>query len=441
MGRPRQSSISFVPREEATTELDEGQEPVPADMFESFHSEHLPSKRVSWSTERHARRGGSITRSPRMSRSTFLPPSMQVTPTPTDAVAGASAALERGRSLQRDVDSPMHAPTESPESTRRSSKAASRRSATMVFLAVWALFGVRTLTGSNIPIPSARDHTNSGRVLYAKEIAIPDLSLASASPTILLAVIPTTTIAHDPTRYAHFDDKPPHELPPEGDIPDQPSAERILGRIFAWLCTTLYLTSRLPQIWKNVRLLHHFLSRILITVVSLPESLLRCVYRHLSERSSSKHPFQLGPFHVSLRIRISWQFVLCCIDIVVPPVFGTPSRIRSLHQRIDSVRASSSSSPLAVLHFRRYLLGSGGTLMFDITIVSQSFIYRPRSHRGRGRSIRARTLNEEETGLLTGDTLAQPPLSSSGVSQHGLTTNESNVQSRGWTLSSSRNNS
>ena len=441
MGRPRQGSISFVPRE-STTELDEGQEPVPADMFESFYSEHLPSKRVSWSTERHARRGGSITRSPRLSRNTFLPPSMQVTPTPTDAVAGASAALERGRSLQRDVDSPIHATTESPESTiRRSSKAASRRSATMVFLAIWALFGVRTLTGSNIPISSTRDHTNSGKVLYAKGMTIPDLYLASASSTVLLAAIPTITVAHDPTRYAHFDDKPPHELPPDGDVPDQPSGERIVGRIFAWLCTTLYLTSRLPQIWKNVRPHQHCLLRILISVLSLPESLSRCVYHHISERSCSKHPFQLGPFHVSLRIRISWQFVLCCIDIVVSPIFGTPSRIRSIHQRINSVRASPSSSPLDVLHFRRYLLGSGGTLMFDITIVSQSFIYRPRAHRGRGRSVRARTINEEETGLLSGDILAQPPLSSSGVSQHGLTTNESNVQSRGWTLSSSRNNS
>jgi len=34
---------------------------------------------------------------------------------------------------------------------------------------------------------------------------------------------------------------------------EEPSMKRIIGRISAWLCTTLYLTSRLPQIWKNVR--------------------------------------------------------------------------------------------------------------------------------------------------------------------------------------------
>jgi hypothetical protein len=30
--------------------------------------------------------------------------------------------------------------------------------------------------------------------------------------------------------------------------------QRVIGRISAWTCTTLYLTSRLPQIWKNVSL-------------------------------------------------------------------------------------------------------------------------------------------------------------------------------------------
>ena len=38
---------------------------------------------------------------------------------------------------------------------------------------------------------------------------------------------------------------PPDHLPP-------PSFQRIFGRISAWACTTLYLSSRLPQIWKNV---------------------------------------------------------------------------------------------------------------------------------------------------------------------------------------------
>lgn len=46
--------------------------------------------------------------------------------------------------------------------------------------------------------------------------------------------------------------------------------------------------------------------------------------------------------------------------------------------------------------------------MFDVTIVTQSFIYRPKSHlRGRKSS---RTVNEEEAGLLSaGATGAEDP--------------------------------
>jgi hypothetical protein len=40
----------------------------------------------------------------------------------------------------------------------------------------------------------------------------------------------------------------------KGDKPPTGSShyQRIVGRVSAWVCTTLYLTSRLPQIWKNV---------------------------------------------------------------------------------------------------------------------------------------------------------------------------------------------
>jgi hypothetical protein len=55
--------------------------------------------------------------------------------------------------------------------------------------------------------------------------------------------------------YLIFEHPSHPEEPPEG-----PSFKRLFGRTSAWACTTLYLTSRLPQIWKNVRLrLHHSL--------------------------------------------------------------------------------------------------------------------------------------------------------------------------------------
>lgn len=40
---------------------------------------------------------------------------------------------------------------------------------------------------------------------------------------------------------------------PDDDEDEPVDWERVLGRASAWVCTTLYLTSRMPQIWKNVR--------------------------------------------------------------------------------------------------------------------------------------------------------------------------------------------
>lgn len=53
------------------------------------------------------------------------------------------------------------------------------------------------------------------------------------------------------------DNPPPGEPESEPDHPshrrwDKAAVQRLIGRMSAWICTTLYLTSRLPQIWKNV---------------------------------------------------------------------------------------------------------------------------------------------------------------------------------------------
>ena len=54
--------------------------------------------------------------------------------------------------------------------------------------------------------------------------------------------------------------------------------------------------------------------------------------------------------------------------------------------------------------YRSYLIGSGGTLMFDMTIVTQSFIYRERpSPRGRRRSTRDASIAEEESLIQADD--------------------------------------
>jgi hypothetical protein len=46
---------------------------------------------------------------------------------------------------------------------------------------------------------------------------------------------------------------PPFMLSFEPHLPESSiDYQHVIGRISAWTCTTLYLTSRLPQIWKNV---------------------------------------------------------------------------------------------------------------------------------------------------------------------------------------------
>lgn len=67
----------------------------------------------------------------------------------------------------------------------------------------------------------------------------------------------------------------------------------------------------------------------------------------------------------------------------------------------------SVGHPLILPAPSSYILGSAGTLMSDITIVAQSFVYRPKqqSHHRRS-STRGRSVHEEEAGLLTADALA-----------------------------------
>jgi len=196
----------------------------------------------------------------------------------------------------------------------------------MVFLGAWALFGIGTLairrTDMAMSITSEIGHVLvSGHTpIYHSHPDLPKLSVNELDT---------------------FD-----SVYPRDDIPNEfPSNEQILGRIFAWLCTTLYLTSRLPQIWKN--------------------------YARKSVEGLSMYLFVFAflgnVFYVSSILSSPKNFL--------PPPLST-----------QFIRESIP-----------YLLGSGGTLMFDITIIGQSFCYRPRPRR------HSRILDEEETGLLSGD--------------------------------------
>lgn len=204
-----------------------------AALADSFHSEggwSSKQKRVSWSSERFGR-SGSVGRC----RTSPMHSSLHITP-----------SHHRGRALQREGDpSTEEEPGEWNRSrtisAHRASSRASRRGAGIVFLSVWALFGIGTFAGSGHG-SSSTSVANVGKVITGDPVSIVDIAAMAPAAAVYSAPLaegsPLLVLADD-DRIAE----------------DAPSEERVIGRIFAWLCTTLYLTSRLPQIWKNVSII------------------------------------------------------------------------------------------------------------------------------------------------------------------------------------------
>ena len=130
---------------------------------------------------------------------------------------------------------------------RRSSRAG--RGGALVFLGVWALFGLGGYATGGKHMPAKPSTTRSiGRVLGA--------SKTNVSPTVPIEHHDQDTQLEQHTSEINviFPDK----LETVHFHLTRMSDTRLTGRIFAWLCTTLYLTCRLPQIWKNVSFLLTF---------------------------------------------------------------------------------------------------------------------------------------------------------------------------------------
>jgi hypothetical protein len=198
-----------------------------------------------------------------LSKSTFSSPNPLTTP-------DLSHSSNRGRPLQRDDSEGWVRARTTSESANKTSSRASRKGASMVFLGVWAFFGIGTLAGSR----SLVDHASVGRVLAVDAIRTTHL-VRSLPDAVIFDTIspPSSDIASLPFQTLDIIDHGSPNRPKKGS-----SGERLIGRVFAWLCTTLYLTSRLPQIWKNV--CPCFLSGVLTSSTkscfySMLESLLR----------------------------------------------------------------------------------------------------------------------------------------------------------------------
>jgi solute carrier family 66 (lysosomal lysine-arginine transporter), member 1 len=192
-------------------------------LSDSVHSEggltFGGKKRVSWSRERQ---GETLT------RSLILPASH------SEDAADSSA---RGRTLQRDTSGEVNRVLPS-VSVGRSSRI-SKRSPSMVFLGVFAIFGLGSLFS---PKHVTSLSSKIGSVLVPR---VTDTSYSAEHSTVNILSI-----------FSNDNDDNNFLIPSSGIPAFEPkvienSNERVIGHIFAWACTTLYLTSRLPQIWKN----------------------------------------------------------------------------------------------------------------------------------------------------------------------------------------------
>lgn len=233
------SASRAMSREGAAVDVDDVDEGAFSALADSFHSEGGQTignynKQVSWDTEPGRRRGNSVGGYTTLTRSAFLPPSASHMENSVDSLA-------RGRSLQRDSE---RANLGVQLSVSRSSRI-SKQGASMVFLGLFALFGIGG--GGSFGSKHMSMLTITGRVLAPRAMD----SVETRSTTNLISDVSVSS--EDTFAYTLISIPPPSTTDFEPQVAESHDQEIIIGRIFAWVCTTLYLTSRLPQIWKNVR--------------------------------------------------------------------------------------------------------------------------------------------------------------------------------------------
>ncbi len=210
---------------------------MPSKLTDSFYSEDGHATRRS--PERYRGRGGSLGR-----HSLIATHGTSSTLYLNTAEPNSRGDLTLVEGEQTDV---MTEVPSGPSTGRRRNSRAGRGGAGLVFLGVWALF-------------SLGGHSTGGE--YLRLNPNPPKSVGR-----VLGASTTNVTSTSPINHHHRDTQlQQHESEINVIFPDErestqfhlttTSDAEILGRIFAWLCTTLYLTCRLPQIWKNVSFLN-----------------------------------------------------------------------------------------------------------------------------------------------------------------------------------------
>jgi hypothetical protein len=133
------------------------------------------------------------------------------------------------------------------QSAARAARGTGRRAATVAFMSLGLLVWRATPAVQTYSAPPG-----SGHVVARFEPVPPE---ASTSFPLHIHPVPFPFPESTATQLLWFDDAPdsdPGKGRKERPKPQPISWQEAIGRISAWCCTTLYLSSRLPQIWKNV---------------------------------------------------------------------------------------------------------------------------------------------------------------------------------------------
>lgn len=260
--------------------------------------------------------------------------------------------------------------------TSSSSRPPSRRTTSMVFLSVGVLAGFRWVASGSGEVVRGRAWSTQPVESAVLTVPVPDWRRMShpvlfanagqartAAPVERLARrqtfpldVSTSEAAPPGLPLASFDspsapDGPEPANPDEPD-PDEPwypqrNWERFVGRASAWLCTSLYLTSRLPQIWQNVSFLHASTMICFWLTNTFPQ------FRRRSVEGLSMMLFVMGPSPfppLAQTERLT--------DRLSPLAFVG----NSLYVLSILTNPLLTSSPGFLLESTPYLMGSGGTV-------------------------------------------------------------------------------
>lgn len=327
---------------------------------------------------------------------------------PLPLTRSSSTAVVQGLEQQGATSSrPQHKRGKSLTALARSPGAA-RRGAGIVFLSVWCLIGLRGWSGQDkshgkldgLGTTSVADtgwgwkgadaaaehgtvlgvgleglqfahahprHQHHGHLYPFQPVdqySYPHLLASLRHPAALYAFaapdVPSLRISFSNSSSSNFatrKDTPPS--PPPAPTPPPPEGEqhtweRLFGRASSWTCTVLYMTSRLPQIWTN---------HIRRSVAGLSVLLFAAAFAGNA---------------------------LYTISILANP------------------RAVGEGSSAYLKESTPFLLGSGGTLIFDLVIMAQTWAFRVPERTSEMPKISAPPVPRAYPNAAAPDSLAYP---------------------------------